>query len=176
MSDRGVDQGGLSTLAAPAEDGRGALLRVSLQQLVPKADAVAEMFYARLFVLDPALRAMFRGDMKSQGRKLFSVLQVAVQNVDRFDAIVPVVQGLGRRHVAYGVRDVDYDTVRSALLWTLQHALGDELTPATAAAWADVYDMVAGVMRAAARDPAPSQRAPRSQRAPVSQAPLSSPA
>jgi hemoglobin-like flavoprotein len=176
MSDRRFDQGSLSTLTEPAEDGRGALLRVSLQRLVPMADAVAEMFYGRLFVLDPALRGLFRGEMRAQGRKLFSVLQVAVQNVDRLEAIAPVLQGLGRRHVGYGVRDVDYETVRSALLWTLQHALGDELTPATAAAWADVYDMVAGVMRAAARDPAPSSRAPRSQRTSRSQAPLSSPA
>lgn len=176
MTDRGFDQGSLSTLAAPADDGRGALLRLSLQKLAPIADTVAELFYERLFVLDPPLRGLFRGDMQAQGRKLFSVLQVVVQNVDRFDAIMPVVQGLGRRHAGYGVRDVDYDTVRNALLWALQHALGDELTPATAAAWADVYDDVAGVMRAAARDPAPSQRAPRSQRAPISHAPLSSPA
>ena len=174
MSDRGFDQGSLDALAATVEDGRGALLRLSLQRLAPNADAVAELFYGRLFQLDPSLRAMFHGDMRAQGRKLFSVLQVVVQNVDRFDAIVPVVQGLGRRHAGYGVRDEHYDTVRAALIWTLQSALGDDLTPATAAAWADVYDMVAGVMRAAARDPAPSSRAPRSQRAPLSQAPLSS--
>jgi len=182
MSDRGVDQGAADMRFAAGgaiDEGRATLLRVSLHRLNPHADLVAELFYERLFVLDPSLRPLFRGDMRAQGRKLLGVLQVVVTHADRLDVLTPVVQGLGRRHAGYGVRDEHYDTVRAALIWTLQQALGDDLTPATAAAWADMYDHVAAVMRGAAREPAPgSQRAPTSQLPPRStrsvRAPLSS--
>jgi hemoglobin-like flavoprotein len=159
MSDRDFDQG--------VNEARATLLRVSFQRLLPNAELVAELFYERLFLLDPSLRPLFRGDMRSQGRKLMSVLQVVVAHADRLEVLTPVVRGLGQRHVGYGVRDEHYETVRSALIWTLQQTLGDDLTPATAAAWADMYDQVASVMRSAAHEPL-SQRAPASQRAPRS--------
>jgi hemoglobin-like flavoprotein len=158
---------------AGIDSGQAALLRLSFQRIAPVRERVAEVFYGRLFELDPSLRPLFRGDMRAQGHKLVHVLEAAVTHADRFSVIAPVVEALGRRHVAYGVREAHYATVRAALVHTLQELLGDELTPATAAAWADLYDLVAGVMMRAAREvaPPPSRRAPLSSRAPVSQPP-----
>ena len=34
-------------------------------------------FYGRLFELDPSVRALFKNDMKDQGRKLMAMLKVA---------------------------------------------------------------------------------------------------
>lgn len=171
MSDRGFD---LGEVRPASDEGHAALLRLSFQRVEALGDVVAELFYGRLFVLDPSLRPLFRGDMKAQGRKLLSALTVVVRHAETFEAIAPVVESLGRRHVAYGVRDEHYDTVRSALIWTLQQGLGDDFTPATAAAWADVYDRVAGAMRAAAHEVAPPSRAPRSVHPRSARAPLSS--
>jgi hypothetical protein len=39
------------------------------------------------------------------------MLTAAVKGLDRLDQLVPVVQELGKRHVAYGVADCHYDTV-----------------------------------------------------------------
>src|ERR1044071_2408565 len=44
--------------------------------------------------------------------------------VDRLEGLVPAVQALGRRHVAYGVTERHYETVGAALLWTLEKGLG----------------------------------------------------
>ena len=44
------------------------------------------------------------------------------------DKLVPAVRALGARHVGYGVRDEHYDTVGSALLWTLDKGLGAAFT------------------------------------------------
>ena len=46
------------------------LVQSSWSAVEPIADAAAEMFYSKLFALDPSLRALFRGDMQEQGRKL----------------------------------------------------------------------------------------------------------
>lgn len=134
------------------------LVQESFALVVPIADTAAQLFYSRLFELDPALRPMFRGDMREQGQKLMQMLTVAVRGLDRLDAIVPAVQALGRRHVAYGVRPKDFDTVASALLWTLEQGLGDAFTPAVRDAWTAVYGLLAGVMKAAMAEVSPGDR------------------
>ena len=119
------------------------LVQSSFKQVVPIADVAAELFYGRLFELDPALQPLFRGDMKEQGRKLMQMLSVAVNVLKSLEKIVPAVQDLGRRHVAYGVREQDYQTVGAALLWTLEQGLGSEFTPDVKEAWTAVYTLVA---------------------------------
>src|SRR5919198_3723721 len=92
------------------------LVQHSFEQVVPIADTAAELFYARLFELDPSLRSMFHGDMQEQGRNLMQMLTVAVRGLDRLDTLVPAVRALGRRHVAYGVQPRHFETVGAALL------------------------------------------------------------
>jgi len=128
------------------------LVQDSFAKVAPIAPQAAELFYGRLFELDPALKPLFKGDMSEQGKKLMSTLGVAVGSLDNLDALIPVLQNLGRGHVAYGVQDAHYDTVGTALLWTLEQGLGDGFTPDVKAAWSEVYTIVATVMKEAAAD------------------------
>jgi len=129
------------------------LVQESFARIAPIADAAAALFYGRLFELDPSLQRLFRGDMAEQRKKLMHMLTAAVKGLDHLDRLVPVVQDLGRRHVAYGVKDAHYDTVGAALLWTLEQGLEDAFTPETAEAWATVYTLLATTMKEAAREP-----------------------
>lgn len=113
----------------------------------PIADTAAGLFYARLFELDPALRPLFRGDLPQQGRKLMAALGMTVAGLPRWAQLQPVLRQLGARHIGYGVRPEHYDTVGSALLWTLQQGLGEEFTPEVGEAWAEAYGAVAGAMQ-----------------------------
>jgi hemoglobin-like flavoprotein len=131
-----------------------ALIRGSFAKVAPNAEAVAAAFYARLFELDPSLRPLFKGDMAAQGRKLMAMIGTAVANLHQLGTVVPAVQKLGERHVQYGVKDADYATVGSALLWTLEQGLGDDFTPAMREAWTECYTTLAGVMQQAASDTA----------------------
>jgi hemoglobin-like flavoprotein len=128
------------------------LVQDSFAQVAPIADTAAALFYGRLFELDPSLRLLFHGDMDEQGRKLMMMLSVAVANLKRIDEIVPAVQALGRRHAGYHVEERHYDTVGAALLWTLEQGLGPAFTPQTREAWAEVYTVLANVMKQAARE------------------------
>jgi hemoglobin-like flavoprotein len=133
------------------------LVKDSFEKVAGNPEAVAELFYGRLFQLDPALRPLFKGDMTEQGRKLMSMIAIAVRSLDKPQAIIPAVQALGARHHGYGVRDGDYDTVGSALLWTLEQGLGSNFTPDTKMAWTATYTLLAGVMKDAAQSvPTPS--------------------
>ena len=127
------------------------LVQRSFAIIAPIADDAAALFYQRLFELDPSLRRMFPEDMTGQRKKLMQMLTAAVKGLDRVDQLVPVLQDLGRRHVAYGVTDAHYDTVGAALMWTLKMGLGKGFTPETKGAWAMVYGLLATTMRDAAR-------------------------
>ena len=126
------------------------LVQESFASLAPIAEDAVALFYRRLFEIDPELRRMFPADMAAQHRKLAQMLTAAVKGLDHLDRLVPVVQDLGRRHVGYGVTDAHYDTVGSALLWTLEKGLGSAFTPDMHDAWATVYGLLASVMKEAA--------------------------
>lgn len=136
------------------------LVQSTWELVLPIADQAAVLFYDRLFVLDPELRPLFsRGDMAEQRKKLMQMITVAVRGLDRLDELVPAVQALGQRHVAYHVRERDYATVGEALLWTLEQGLGAAFTSEVREAWTLTYVTLADVMRGAARDTVTTRRA-----------------
>ena len=128
------------------------LVQGSFATIAPIADDAAALFYRRLFELDPSLERMFRGNMAEQRKKLMQMLTAAVKGLDRLDQLVPVVANLGRRHADYGVTDTHYETVGSALLWTLEMGLGRAFTTEMRDAWATVYGLLATTMKEAARE------------------------
>src|SRR5215470_17697760 len=131
------------------------LVKQSWQKVAPIADKAARLFYDRLFEIDATTRPLFKAtNLAEQRRKLIQALTVVVQSLDHLEALVPVLEDLGRRHAQYGVTDSHYDTVGAALLWTLEQGLGSGWTPEVRAAWSGAYDLLAGVMRGAAGDPA----------------------
>ena len=127
------------------------LVQQTFGLVVPIADKAATLFYGRLFELDPTLKALFKGDMREQGKKLMQMIGLAVSELDALDELVPMVEALGRRHAGYGVKDADYDTVASALLWTLEQGLGAAFTPEVRSAWTTVYLLLASTMKSAAK-------------------------
>jgi len=123
------------------------LVQTTWEKCVPIADQAAALFYGRLFELDPALKPMFKTDIEEQGKKLMTMITVAVRGLNDLDKLVPAVQDLGRRHVGYGVKDEHYETVGTALLWTLEKGLGGAFTPEVKEAWATTYTVLANTMK-----------------------------
>jgi hemoglobin-like flavoprotein len=127
-----------------------ALVQSSFRTVQPMAQTAGELFYQRLFEIDPTLAALFKGDLRQQGGRFMQVLAVAVGGLSSMSTLVPMVQQLGVRHVAYGVRAEHFDQVREALLWTLALILQDAYTVEVRSAWSSAYAMLAGVMKEAA--------------------------
>ena len=127
-----------------------AFVKASFSMIERIADKAAELFYGKLFEIDPWLRELFPGDMAVQKRKLMIALKLAVLSLDQPDELVLAVQDLGRRHAKYGLTEENYDAFASALLWTLEQSLGEQFTPDVKDAWLAVYGILAGTMEAAA--------------------------
>ncbi len=130
------------------------LVQTSFAKVAPIADVAADLFYDRLFELDPSLRPLFPADLREQKKKLMTMLRVAVTGLRDTPSILPAVQALGRRHATYGVQPAHYAVVGAALLDTLGKCLGDDFTPDVRAAWGDVYGLLSQVMQAAAAEAA----------------------
>jgi hemoglobin-like flavoprotein len=103
------------------------LVQDSFRQVAPIAETAAQLFYARLFELDPDLELLFKGNLSEQGRKLMQMLALAVNSLDRWTNSCQSCNHSAQRHVSYGVRDKDYDTVGQALLVDAAERLGRRL-------------------------------------------------
>ena len=131
-----------------------ALVQKTFDKIDPIAQQVGDLFYTRLFEIDPGLRALFKGDMKKQALMLMTVIGLAVRGLDRPEAIAEAVRSLGERHYRYGVSPADYNTFGAALIWALEQVLDGEFTPEVKQAWIEAYDWLASAMKQANRQAA----------------------
>lgn len=131
-----------------------ALVQGSWSDLLAVSETAAQLFYLRLFALDPSLRPMFKGEIREQGRKLIAMMSVAVNGLARIETLAPVIEALGRRHAGYGVKDEHYATVAVALQWALEQGLGARFTLDVRDAWSAAYGLLASTMQRAARQEA----------------------
>ncbi|MES2355506.1 MAG: globin family protein [Pseudomonadota bacterium] len=115
------------------------------------APQAAALFYSNLFEADPSLKPLFKGNMEEQGKKLMQMIGAAVGKLTELGYLVPVLQSLAKRHVAYGVQEAHYGTVGAALLKTLEQGLGQAFTPQVKESWSEVYGVMSSVMISASK-------------------------
>ncbi len=125
-------------------------IQESFAKVAPISEQAAVLFYGRLFEIEPAVKSLFHGDMKEQGRKLMATLAVVVNSLSNLGAVLPAASALAKRHMTYGVKPTHYTPVGEALLWTLQQGLGTAWTPELAAAWSAAYGVLSEFMIAEA--------------------------
>ena len=126
------------------------IVKENFNRIAPLADLVAAEFYQRLFQLDASLRPLFKEDLTEQKKHLMMMLKFAVGTLDRMEVFEPSLEELGRKHIAYGVKETHYETIGNALILTLRAMLGAGLTEQLEAAWIAAYTLIAGTMRRAA--------------------------
>lgn len=126
------------------------LVKTTWAQVVPIKEKAAELFYGKLFELDPAVKPLFKDDIVEQGKKLMMAINTVVNSLDKIETMVPIIQDMGRRHAGYGVKSQHYDTVGAALIWTLGTGLGQAFTPEVKEAWVGAYTLLSTVMKDAA--------------------------
>lgn len=126
------------------------LVQKSWRAVLPVGDTAAELFYGKLFSLDPGVRRLFRNDLLEQGRNLTAMISVAVGMLHKPERIALAVRQLGERHAGYGVERRHYELVGASLVWMLEKCLGEAFTPEVEAAWRATYAFLAEAMQKAA--------------------------
>ena len=126
------------------------LVQRTWRAVLPVGDTAAELFYGKLFSLDPGISRLFKNDMVDQGRNLTAMISVAVGALSRPERIRLAVRQLGERHAAYGVERRHFELVGTSLIWTLDKVLAEAFTPEVKAAWWATYAFLADAMQEAA--------------------------
>ena len=130
------------------------LIRNSWELMRPMAIHVADLFYDRLFELDPSLEELFPEDLEVQRVRFINAVGAAVGALDDLQQLLPAVYELGRRQQAEGVSDGHYVTVGKSLLWTFEQTLAEDFTPPVKDAWAALYAQLSSVL---VQNPAPRE-------------------
>ena len=141
---RFANRAGVNTALSPYQV---ELVQKSWRSVQLVGETAAEMFYGKLFSIEPGVRVLFRNDLRDQGRNLTAMISVAVHSLGRPEKILLAVRQLGARHAAYGVRAHHYRSVGTTLLWMLEQVLGEAYTPEVEAAWKSAYTLLADAMQ-----------------------------
>ncbi|MGH6833195.1 MAG: globin domain-containing protein [Methyloceanibacter sp.] len=122
------------------------LIRESFQKLEPALDLVGQLFYLKLFRLDPALRARFAGDPKTQSRKFMAAVKLTIISLNYDDGLAPTLKLLGVRHRQLGIKVRDYRTMAKAWMWTLERSLEKSFTRETKDIWTKFLAQVSYIL------------------------------
>jgi len=107
----------------------------SFRKVEPALELVGQLFYLRLFRIDPSLRAQFDGPAELQVRKFAAAIKLAMISLKHDDGLGAVLKLLGARHRQLGIRGRHYRSMTQALIWTLEQSLEKSFTSETKDAW-----------------------------------------
>ena len=134
------------------------ILEQSFDKVKPRAHEFAASFYENLFQLYPEVQPLFANtDMGNQEKKLLNSLVLVVENLRNPEALGPVLNALGGRHVSYGAIPKYYGPVGEALLLTFEQYLAEDWTPEVKKAWLNAYKAIATLMLKGAGVDAPTK-------------------
>lgn len=124
------------------------LVKQSWSYVITRSDEAGELFYSRLFEVAPHLKHLFKADIKSQARKLMSMVTLIVSKLDKLDTINNDIKSLAARHGKYGAKKEHYAVVGQCLVWTLKSGLEGQnrWNKETEEAWLAVYKALSEAM------------------------------
>lgn len=126
----------------------GSIKRVQAhyEALAPHVEALAALFYARLFAEHPEVQSLFKTDPQRQSAHLAAALALVVRNLDRIEMLEGPLKQLGAMHVDFGARPEHYPIVCRLIVETIAEVSGESLTPELRADWTDAMSTIAAMM------------------------------
>ena len=121
-------------------------LRHSFHAIAPAADALVDKFYERLFAAHPTVRKLFPEDMSAQKKKLWTMLQWVIANLDSGPLLRARLRELGERHKSYSALPEHYPIVANTLLAAMADVAGPGWNNQVEADWRTVLERMAAIM------------------------------
>ena len=135
----------------------------SCSQLPPRvamlgSNTIGRILFMNIFKIAPGAVELFpfaKGDahmwrpgspLEVHALKVVETVATAVSLLKDLDTLVPILQGLGLKHVGYGVEKAHYDVVGQAFIATLEVALARHFTEPVKNAYLKVWTIVRDTM------------------------------
>ncbi|BDZ73342.1 hypothetical protein GCM10025856_10610 [Methylophaga marina] len=119
------------------------LVEESFIPIAARGEYVVADFYTLLFQQHPELKGLFKSiSQQGQQKKLLAALVLLVQNLRHPALLDSYLTELGERHISYGVKEPDYQAVKSCLLKVLEKYAESSWSEPVASAWNETLDNV----------------------------------
>ncbi len=92
---------------------------------------------------------LFKKGMTVKVRMLMSIVGMLLGRLEKPDDMIDTIQKLAKRHIEMGITEEQYETLESALIWTMAHSLGRDFTPEVEEAWREAYRELTTVIKEA---------------------------
>ena len=125
------------------------VIETTLPVVAEHIQEIAQRFYQHLFGEHPELiDGVFNRGNQAEGTQqvaLAGSVAVFASALVKEPEQVPehLLQRIAHKHASLGVTPAQYDVVHDALFWAIVDVLGDAVTPEVAAAWDEVYWLMA---------------------------------
>jgi nitric oxide dioxygenase len=128
------------------------VVKATLPVVGENIDEIARRFYAHMFAEHPELMdGLFNRGNQADGRQqqalAGSVAAYATVLVNKPTELPDhLLSRIAHKHVSLGLRPDQYQIVHDHLMWAIVDVLGDAVTPQVAAAWDEVYWLMANAL------------------------------
>lgn len=135
----------LSTLNATQKQ----LIKESFDQILMESSSFADAFYNKLLQSNPSIRALFKGDMRTQSKKLLHMLWSVVYSLEHPEKLELFLVHYGKLHKSYGVKPDYFEPFKATLFWALEQKLSasQKFSPETKKAWSLLFDEMTRLMQ-----------------------------
>lgn len=122
------------------------IIDATLPVVLENGTKITRHFYRRMFEHNPELKNLFNlGNQESgeQAQALAGSVYAFASTIDRLDEIETAMNRIAQKHVSLGITPTQYTIVGRHLLASIAEVLGAAVTPDVAAAWDEVYWLMA---------------------------------
>ena len=124
------------------------IIKATVPALREHGVTITTRFYERMFEKNPEVAPLFNMARQRNGEQpkaLAMAVLGAAENIENLGAIMPLVEKIGARHVAAGVKPEHYPIIGANLLAAIKEVLGDAATDEIISAWEKTYGVLAEI-------------------------------
>ncbi len=107
-----------------------------------KPEVVADVFYSKLFTEMPSMQKLFPAPIEEHRSNVFNVFNTIIGRLNNIQEINDILEVVLARQKAVGVTTSHLQHVKAALMWTLQHGLGNDWSTEVQDAWQSCYSAI----------------------------------
>lgn len=127
-----------------------AIVKQTVPLLQQQGTELTQHFYRLLFTENPELKHIFNMASQDNGRQpgtLAAAIVAYAANIDRLEALGPVVDRIAAKHFSLDIAPEQYPIVGRNLLKAIREVLGEDVaTDEVIDAWADAYQQLAEIL------------------------------
>ncbi len=121
-------------------------IRWSFDLASDRAEELADRFYARLFAMQPVLRALLPRDPWQRARDLIAGLGLVIKSVGKLESVEHALMDFGAKAERTGITPQQYGLARQAIVSALRETLADQWTDALEDDWTEALNTAASVV------------------------------